>query len=424
MRRGLILFFAVGVGACSGEGTEAQSSTENTVSGTSSSSLVMEAASSASSGMRPSSSSDAPSASSSAAQASSVMPPSSSSRVTSSQLEVKFLGVQGFILRRGDDVVLTAPLWTRASIPSVTLGSVTPDDAAIDEGLRDVPLDLVRAIITGHGHYDHLMDVPRTMLAAPNARLYGNRTARHILSAYAPDRPSTCGPPRAASIPRNRVIAVDDEAQNTVDYRLCPSQRPPGASTVGTWIDVPGAHVRLLPLCAEHPDQFLFFHFGGGSVDEDVCELPDSAAGWKEGDTVAFLVDFLDDDGVPEFRVYYQDAPTTGPVGHVPAEVLAEKAVDVILPCVGNYDQVSAQPRELVEALLPRFAISGHWEDFFMHHDEPQAIPFLNLENYVTAAEASMTGEPDVRMTVDGAPFERRHVMAHPGSTYGIARQP
>src|SRR5262245_66080248 len=57
-------------------------------------------------------------------------------------LEVHVLGVQGYVLRHGDDVVMTAPMYTRQSAFQVTINApLAPDDAAVDAGLATEPLD-------------------------------------------------------------------------------------------------------------------------------------------------------------------------------------------------------------------------------------------------------------------------------------------
>jgi L-ascorbate metabolism protein UlaG (beta-lactamase superfamily) len=332
----------------------------------------------------------------------------SDAAVTPTPLEIDALGVQGFLLRHDGDVVLTAPLFTRASLLDVSLGVATPpDDAAIDAAAAALPFADVRAIVTGHAHYDHLMDVPRIMARhAPDATLYSNMTARHVFAALAPD---SCGEP-AETIARERVVALDDPAASAVDYRGCPDQAPPGAPLEGTWRRVPNARVRVLALCGVHPDQVGPIHFGAGAIDTDQCELPDSANGWLEGATTSYLIDFLDDDDRPVYRVYYQDAPGTLPIGAPPAEVLADKPVDVALLCVGNYDQVADHPAAILGALDPGLAISGHWEDFFQPADQPeQPLPFTDVDAYVAAADAAA---PD------------RHVLAHRGLhvSYGANR--
>lgn len=311
-------------------------------------------------------------------------------------LEVESLGVQGFVLRHDDDVVLTAPLFSRGSLIDVSLGQPLPPDlAAIDEGVAGLGLEDVRAIVSGHAHYDHLMDVPRIMTEhAPDATLFANRTARHVLAALAPDRAPGCsGPAAAVPIARERVVALDDPAASVVDYRGCPEQRPAGAPLEGTWVQVPGARIRVLALCAAHPAQIGIIHFGEGSIDTDQCEPPVSANEWLEGQTLSFLIDFLDDDAQPVFRVYYQDAPGSAPIGNPPAEVLADRPVDLALLTAGNYDAVRDHPGEVLAALAPRVAISGHWEDFFQPADQPpEPLPFMDLDAYLARVEAGLPG--------------------------------
>ncbi|HTJ47304.1 MAG TPA: hypothetical protein VL463_34630 [Kofleriaceae bacterium] len=305
-------------------------------------------------------------------------------------LTVQWLGVQGYLLSHGGESVLTAPLFTRASLVDVSVNAPTPaDTAAIDANLP--PLDDLRAIVSGHAHYDHLMDVPRVMTAhAPSALLYANLSARHIFAALAPD---SCGTPPASidQIDRARVIALDDPLASAVDYRNCPSSRPEGAPLAGSWVRVPGSHIRLYAICSEHPAQVGIYHFGAGSIDADLCALPSSAGGWLEGRTLAFLIDFLDDADQPAFRIYYQDAPTNAPIGNPPADVIADHPVDVALLNVGNYDQVRDQPTEILQTLTPRFAISGHWEDFFQPLSSPLTpLPFENVDTYRARADALM----------------------------------
>ncbi len=340
-------------------------------------------------------------------------------------LEVRFLGVQGFALRTGGDMILTAPLFTRASVIDVTIGTTVADEAAIVRGLAGMRLDQLRAVITGHAHYDHLMDVPPILRRVPTSLLYANRTAQHILAALAPDRAARCTTPVPTSpIARERVIALDDPATSAVDYRNCPTMRPAGASLEGRWIRVPGSHVRIRPFCSFHPDQIWVIHFGAGSVDADLCDLPTSAANWLEGATMSYLIDFLDDADRPRFRVYYQDAPTDGPMGHVPADILAEKAVDVALLCAGNYDRVRDQPGEIIAALRPRFAVSGHWEDFFIPITSPiRPLPFLNLMTYTMRGDIALPPPADRPLLRDGAPAPGRNFVAQPGNVFIVPAQ-
>jgi hypothetical protein len=338
------------------------------------------------------------------------------SPVETSPLRVTSLGVQGFALAYGDDVVLTAPMFTRQSAFLVGINApIETDTAAVDSGLASISLDKVRAIVSGHAHYDHLLDVPYIITKTPNANVYANRTAKHIFAALAPDRPS-CTEPAPMTIARDRIVAMDEPNASHVDWTNCPSQKPGGAPLEGTWAIAPGGRVRVKAFCSMHPDQIGPIHFGAGAIDNDLCELPSAAAEWLEGVTLAFVIDFLDEHGAPTYRIFYQDAPTDAPVGHVPASILAEHQVDLALLCVGSYDAVEDHPGAIVRDLTPRYAVSGHWEDFFQDASEPpQPIPLLDLETYMTAADAALTGAPDGAFLVDGTPSTTRHVLAQPG---------
>jgi hypothetical protein len=337
--------------------------------------------------------------------------------IDTSPLEVRSLGVQGFVLRRGHDIVMTAPLYTRQSEIDVTLNlPITPDTAAIDSHLAGLPFDELRAVVSGHAHYDHFLDVPHVLALAPGASAITNLTGRHVLAALAPDRAASCtSAPASPALDRSRVIAMDDPYDNHVDYTNCPEQIPPGSSGTATWLQI-APHVRVMGFCSQHPAQIAgIYHFGAGSIDQDQCDLPPAAAGWLEGQTLAFVIDFLDDSGAPAFRVFYQDAPTNKPIGHVPAAILAAKPVDLALLCVGSYDVVQNAPGDIIANLQPRFAVSGHWEDFFQPLDSPpQPIPLLDVATYVQRAEAALPPPGDAPLVVDGMPSNARHVLAKP----------
>lgn len=335
-------------------------------------------------------------------------------------LAIHGLGVQGFWIQWGHEAVLTAPLYTRQDGFDVTVGTaITRDDDAIDTGLAGEPLDELTAIVSGHAHYDHFLDVPHILDIAPNARAYTNQTGRHILAALAPDRPGCTTAAAAPTIDRTRVIAMDDALASHTDYTNCPAQRPDGAPLEGTWLEV-SPHVRLKAFCSMHPAQVGPYHFGAGAIDQDQCDLPAAASGWLEGQTLAFLVDFLDDQGNPAYRVFYQDAPTNAPSGHIPDATLADKPVDVALLCVGSSDAVTDQPASILANLNPRFALSGHWEDFFQPVGSTAPIPLLDVTGYVQRATAAMPGTGD-GLSVDGAPATGRHVLVQPDSRYVVA---
>jgi hypothetical protein len=285
-------------------------------------------------------------------------------------------------------------------------------------------LSSVRAVLSGHAHYDHLLDVPSILARAPAATLYTNASGKHMLAALAPDRGASCSntPAPPITLARTRVIAADDPAASMVDYRSCPSKKPAGAPLQGTWMRVPGAHIRLLAVCSEHPDQFGPVHFGGGSVEQDQCALPAKAGDWLEGTTVSYLIDFLDpSDEKPLVRVYYQDAPSSPPVGIPAPEILNEKRVDLAILTVGTYSRVENAPTSAIEALKPRYALGGHWEDFFRPASEPaQPIPFTDVDTWGTRASTALPSAGERPMFRNGTPATERGLVPKPDDVFVI----
>lgn len=343
---------------------------------------------------------------------------------SSTALRVRYLGVGGFLIERGSDAVLTAPLYTRPSWLEVSTGFIASNPALVDMNLPPAALANVSAVVSGHAHYDHLLDVPAVMSRAPRATLFANRSARNILAAYAPDRSPRCAmtPPPLRPIPRQRVVALDDPAQSFVDYSMCPSKRPPNAPIAGRWMGVPGAAVRIFALCSEHPDQLGPVHYAPGGVEDEQCVAPARAAEWLEGNTLAYLIDFLDPrSGAPVYRVYYQDAPTSAPFGFVPEPLLREKRIDIALLCVGAYERTMNSPTQVLGALQPRYAIGAHWEDFARPANEPpQPIPLLDLATWVARARMTMPRTNDHPMLQNGGAMAERFAVPRAGEWFEI----
>lgn len=316
-------------------------------------------------------------------------------------VQVRFLGVGGFTIRRGGHVVMTAPLYSNPSADHVLSRSILPNEGLIRVELDRIAPDLpdVRAILVGHSHYDHLMDVPvvwqRTRDRNPEgATIYAGATAKRILSGYANGNVAAPHPPPS------RIQTLND----AVDTTLCskpsdcigPDGEPdPPPGRPGRWITVPhtGGRVRLMALCSRHPPQLMGEHLWPGCVGEERRSPPARAADYPEGEVFAYLVDFVDAAGRPEFRVYYQDAPTSDPTGYAPASLIAEKTVDLALLCGGSFNAVT-RPEDIVDNLRAHRVIIHHWESFFRPtHERLGVIPGLPIEDFHRALLLKLGGE-------------------------------
>jgi len=296
-------------------------------------------------------------------------------------LELTYLGVGGFLMRWNGHAIMTAPFYSNPGLLQVGLGlPIAPNTKRIDAHLP--PLDEVEAILVGHAHYDHLMDAVYVgETHATRAVLYGNETMAHILASR--------------ERLRGRVVALDAEAGDW--------WQP------GHWQYVADGSIRFMALRSEHAPHFLGIKMFGGSVDADLDRLPRSAYGWKEGQTFAFLIDFLGADGRVRLRLHYQDAASNPPAGFAPppesspsdfaahsgpersgpaarvptAGPAVAEPVDVAVLCVASFGEVDDYPEAIVRQLQPHTVVLGHWESFFRSPDLPlKAVPLTDTKTF------------------------------------------
>lgn len=298
----------------------------------------------------------------------------------SESVQVRSLGVAGWLVRRGDDAFVTGPLYSYPGVaPLLRFGRVEASRAAFEK-LHPKDEPGVKAVLAGHAHYDHALYVPLLLEAHPEARAYGSSTLKRILAGFAGGL-------------ADRVTVLDEK----VDSRNgAPSGTgcAPFPSQDGEWIAVPGSRMRIRALAAHHSAQVLgVWHLWPGCLDADRTSPPRAAADWVEGPAFAFLVDFLAADGVtPEFRVYYQDGPSDGGDGKAPDALIAERAVDLAFIGVGSY-RIATNPESIVDNLKPRHVVLHHWEGFF-GRDPREDLRQLPLHD-VAAYRARLQGRLD-----------------------------
>jgi hypothetical protein len=283
------------------------------------------------------------------------LPPPSPTQPT---VSVEYLGVGGFLLRRGDDVILTAPLYSNPSLLEVGLDHAIRPDVELIDRLLPKEAAKAQAILVGHSHYDHLLDVPYVALhKAVRANVYGSETTRRLLASLQAEL--------AAKTPATQVVSLDELAQDD--------------QQAGRWVPL-GAGLRFMAIRSEHShqatlklpflDQPFPIHLWRGGEERTLAHLPRSASDWPEGRVFSFLIDFLDAAGRPVFRAYYQDSGTNEPTGYPPESLLAEKAVDLAILCVGgDFERLANHPRGILDRTKPRFVLLSHWEDFFVTQD-------------------------------------------------------
>lgn len=279
-----------------------------------------------------------------------------------------YLGSGGWLIERGGDRIATAPFvshprWYALLSPSA------PKAALIE---RVVPeMRGVEILLVGHGHYDHSMDLPHVASTrAREARIYGSRT---VTNQLAPEFVRL-----GLSLDRLREIRAGEVAVGDAP---------------GTWLYNAARTIRFMALRSTHAPHVLGIKLlPSAPVDAPLGRAPPTPASWSEGETLAYVIDFLGPGERPEFRLYYQDSAARPGTGILPRlEGADARPTDVAILCVAAFDQVPDNPEHILASVRPRAVIGGHWEDFFRRGYDDPVRPVLgtSLERFRDRARAA-----------------------------------
>ena len=292
---------------------------------------------------------------------------------------VKYLGSGGILLRHGRDAILTGPLFTNpGALQVLGIAPMRAEPGVIDARMAAVFRDTggIAAILVGHSHYDHLMDVPYIAERyVPGVPIYGNAAMLNLLATW----------PQRGRLRSVEWLAGDSAAEGRWIY-----PKAEGPHATGTRAD---STVRFMALRARHPAHVLLpvpftrwtlpVHWYLRDRRLPAGEYPANAWEWAEGDSYAFVIDFLDERGKVLFRTHYADTPAWGEHGMPPRSL---RRFDLAALCVGGSNTVSEDdsiPSALLHRIQPRYAFLIHWENFFVPQtDAPQPLPGLTLERY------------------------------------------
>jgi L-ascorbate metabolism protein UlaG (beta-lactamase superfamily) len=310
-------------------------------------------------------------------------------------VQIRYLGAGSVLIKRGADSLLTAPFFSNPSIPRVILGEFglakfksRPEQVNRFLGPSDEPdLAGVTVVLVGHAHYDHLMDVPDIKKRfLPRAKIYGSTTARYTL--------------KALGLKETDVVPLESRAWAAPAHGE-PEQPP-------HWVYA-SRRLRFMALKSEHAPVFWGIKFFEGHYDRPLPHPPTRPSEWREGQTLAYLIDFLGVDGrTVEFRIHYQDAASNPPYGFPPlfSGSADQRNVDLAILCMPGFDQVKEYPEAIIRRTQARAALLIHWEDFFAPlPDDPRdlrTVPTLDAQGFLERVKPALGGAP-FKMPAPGA---------------------
>ena len=232
---------------------------------------------------------------------------------------------------------------------------------AMDKVTQNEKVNL-RAILSAHSHYDHLMDIPAVYQ-------HYNRNPSVLLS-------------KSGYNIVHHVIDSTDIIINEAHMSTPSSAENP--------VRIPlenGAAINVYPILADHNPHFKNIKFFSGAQTTPSQELrhpfqKTRANLWLEGRTFSFLIDYVDPAGEFEYRVFIQSSSCNAPAG-IPPEVLRGRKVDLAFIGVVSYGFSPGYPCTLLEAIDPDHIIWVHWEDFFRRYSrKPKTVRGTDLPGF------------------------------------------
>ncbi len=284
-----------------------------------------------------------------------------------SGIAVTYLGSGGFLLERGDDALLISPFFSHHWYLRLGLWKMDTDEQLIGRILRPKArtLSKVESVLIGHGHYDHLLDIPHIVRTfCPGATVFGNQSVTHVLQAQEDIKTS---------------IPMDDLAEH-----------PPGDT--GIWVYNANATVRFMAIASHHAPNLHGITIAKGTVEKPLRRAPRKSGGMKEGETLAYMIDFLNPffpDEV-DFRIYYQDAAEPPMPFHTLRHntMGGARHIDLAILCVASFKEAPGDhyPETAKQVLQPTHFLLSHWENFFLPWSSAvpdlRAVPFTDPREF------------------------------------------
>jgi L-ascorbate metabolism protein UlaG (beta-lactamase superfamily) len=243
-------------------------------------------------------------------------------------LRIRWLGTAGFELTAEGTVLLIDPYLTRAGLWRVLKGPLTPNQELIDRSISKAD-----AVLVGHSHFDHVMDVP-SIAKKTGARVYGSPSTAHLC--------------QAAGVPEDRITACrGGETFEVGPFRV---------TTVPS-LHSPFALRRTVPYAGDIPC---------------TCELPLRVSGYRCGDVLSFVIE------VAGKRLYHLGS------ANLVDDAIPVRDVDLAMVTIIARHATPDFLGRAMKRLTPRAVIPIHYDNFFRPIGaELKSLPMTRFGRFV-----------------------------------------
>lgn len=242
------------------------------------------------------------------------------------EVRVRWLGTAGFEISAGGTSILIDPYITRATLASCVMRPLEPN---LSEITRVTPR--ADAIIVGHTHFDHALDVPMIAMRT-GATVFGSKSAVALC--------------RASLVPETRCVDVERE------YGQSPFEADVGPFHLRFAVS---AHSRFMLGRVPFPGEI-----------QDCDHVPLRTEQYRCG--AVFRV---------EIKVFGRTIVHLGSAELV-ERTAPPKDVDLLLLCVAGWQSSERFPERVARAIDPKVICFSHWDNFFRPLDLPvQMLPAM-----------------------------------------------
>jgi L-ascorbate metabolism protein UlaG (beta-lactamase superfamily) len=258
----------------------------------------------------------------------------------SDKLRLEFNGTANFYIQYKDKTVLTDPFMTNPSMGKVMFGKLYSDSLLISQ--YNPKTSGIQMVVIGHAHYDHILDLPYYLpYLHKETKIIGSENSAMMAKTLQPTA----------------------EVINALPYKESVYQ-------YGKWIYATDSSIRILPIQSAHLPHIMGLHLYHGHFKKPISEFPVKGKHFIQDETLAYLIDFLDNEGKPEKRVYFSSSAVQFPNGFFSLDILNEKSVDVAILSSALFQKAKGYPNDLVNYIRPEQTIICHWENFFRTRDK------------------------------------------------------
>lgn len=286
-------------------------------------------------------------------------------------IQFVYSGCGGFLIKQKEEAILIDPYFSNVSpMSKIPFKKLKTDTTVVDnffnrhfQKSKDQKGN-IKMLLVGHAHYDHLADVPSIYERNCNqdsTSIIGGITTKHIL--------------------KGANIVADTIIPNKFIYSR-------------------NRRIRVWAILSDHAPHLLLGIklISSKSIHKDLSVFPNKVRQFPEGETYNFLIDFLNEQGQPIFRVFSNaTAACSANIGFPPKNILQEKQVDVLLLCVASHQQVKSYPETILQYIQPRHIILNHWENFFVPIKDllkkPRVVPATNVNAFMNKIMTYSNGD-------------------------------